>query len=322
MDWNLSRQLRAWIMSQGIPGVADVRYVCKEDSQHYSWLRDDLREDGSKIHHSINEALDATVKNRNDVVLVYPGDYAESITEDLSGRHLLGMGAMPGVTQVKPTAGSAYTGNVARSVIKNLSFWSSSSTSPELPAFYATNAAGSGGFYASMIDNCKFMGGHASSVVGLQLGAKDAASVWESLMYSTVQKCGFYAGGSQTTEFITGISLFAYDSAAQQAKKSASQCHFFKNTIYAETAGIRANVNSTNLHGTVFEENVIRSHQNYGPSYGIYCHYGAGSGDLTAMVINNRICAVSDAIKGFKTMGVQGNIVSMGAGAPTSETGQ
>lgn len=257
-----------------------------------------------------------------DVIYVLPGTYAESITGTLTDVSLIGLGPTPSSVNVKPTDSYAYTGGLIRSRVENITFWSPSTSNEGFAAFYATYGSGAGSMSGSTINRCDFKGGHALSDVGLQIGAKAAAAVWEGMADSTVSNCGFYTGVSQTGEFQTAIMLFASDSTAQQAKKSAQRCKFVNNTIYAETAGIRCNVNSTNLHGCIFQGNRIRSHQTYGPTKGILCHYAVGSGDNTAMVIGNNICVPGggDAIAGFKTWEVQGNIVSTGTGTPVGES--
>lgn len=257
-----------------------------------------------------------------DVIYVLPGTYAESITGDLTDVSLIGLGPTQSGVNVKPTASYAYTGGLVRARVENITFWSPSTSNLGFAAFYATYGSGAGSMNASVINRCDFKGGNASSDVGLQIGAKAAASVWEGMADSVVSNCGFYTGVGQTGEFQTGIMLFAGDSTAQQAKKAAYRCKFVNNTIYAETNGMKLCLNSTNLHGCVFEGNKIRSHQTYGPTYGIKCNYAAGAGDNTALVIGNNICVPGggDAIYGFRTWEVQGNIVAVGTGTPAGES--
>jgi len=257
-----------------------------------------------------------------DAIYVFPGTYAESITGTMTDVSLIGLGPTPSGVKVKPTASYAYTGGLVRARVENMSFWSPSTSNLGYAAFYATYGSGAASMSGSVINNCLFMGANASSTVGLQIGAKAAASVWEGMADSVVSNCGFYAGGAQTTEFTTAIMMFAGDSTAQQAKKAAYRCQIRDNTIYAETNGIKLCLNSTNLHGCVISGNKIRSHQTYGPTFGIKCNYAAGSGDNTAMVIGNNICVPGggDAIYGFRTWEVQGNIVAVGTGTPAGES--
>jgi len=96
MDWNLSNQIRAWVMATTKlgPGVGDIHYLVEEDSAYYSWLRDDLRQESSKIHHTLAAGEAALTANRNDCLLTYPGDYVSTaeVEWDKSSAHLLGMG--------------------------------------------------------------------------------------------------------------------------------------------------------------------------------------------------------------------------------------
>jgi hypothetical protein len=255
-----------------------------------------------------------------DAIFVLPGTYAESIVGTLTDCQLMGTGPMPSAVEIRPTGSYAFHGGLIRSGVSNIRFWSPSTDNPEYAAFYATYGSGAGSMYKSAINRCAFMGGNASAVVGLQIGAAAAASVWEQAADSVISNCSVFGNGS-ANEFAYGMSFFAYDSSAQQTKKAARRMHIYNNIIYAHAAGIRFNVNSANLDGSTIEENTIRGHASYGPTFGIQCHYGVGSGDQTAMVINNRICAVSDAIKGFKPNNVQGNIVSLGANTAAGETG-
>lgn len=276
-----------------------------------------------KAFKTIQYALDKQIENRTglmDKISIFPGAYAETLVGDLVYCKMVGLGVMPGTVRVTPVDSYAYHGLMNHAMVANMEFWSPSTTNPEYPAFYATTSSGASSMNNSIIDTCKFMGGNIASVVGLQIGAKATAAVWESMMYSKVMNCGFFAGGAAASEFIYGISVMAYDATTNQSKKMARQSHFFNNIIYAETNGIRLNVDSAALQGTVIEANKIRSQLTYGPTYGILCNYAAGSGDQTCLVIDNRICAVTDGIKGFKTNLVQGNIVAVAAGAPAAET--
>jgi hypothetical protein len=278
----------------------------------------------AKSKKTIQAAVTLQIANATgfgDVIYVLPGTYAESIVGTLTDCRLIGCGVMPTDVRVRPTASYAFHGGLIRSLVENIEFWSPSTTNPTYPAFYATYGSGAGSMNSSVINKCQFFGGNASSVVGLQIGAYASASVWEGAENSVISNCRIYGNGS-ANEFATGINFFAYDSTAQNTKKAARRMHIVNNTVFAHRDGIRFGVNSSNLAGTVVESNIIRGQASYGPTYGIVCSYAVGSGDQTAMVINNRICAVTDAISGFKTNLVQGNIVSLGANAPASETGQ
>ncbi len=95
MDWNLSNNIRAWVMATTElgPGVGDIHYLVKEDSAYYSWLRDDLRQESSKIHFNLDAGHDALTASRNDCLLAYPGAYLATAEQIWSkaNTHLIGM---------------------------------------------------------------------------------------------------------------------------------------------------------------------------------------------------------------------------------------
>lgn len=86
----------SWLMGTlGVgPGIGDVHFVCSVTSAYYSWLRDDMQVNPSKIHFSIAAGEDALTASRNDVLLVYPGAYLESaeLDWDKNQTHMVGLG--------------------------------------------------------------------------------------------------------------------------------------------------------------------------------------------------------------------------------------
>jgi hypothetical protein len=74
------------------------------------------------------------------------------------------------------------------------------------------------------------------------------------------------------------------------------------------------------MDGLVIRRNTISSNQGgAGPVFGIRSN--SATDDLLAMILDNRICAINDAILNFKTNNVQGNIVGVGGLTPTDESG-
>jgi len=112
MDWNLSNSIRNWVMATtGIgPGIGDIHYLVGADSAYYAWLRDDLHQGISKIHHTLPAAYAALTASRNDVLLVYPGTYTQTakVIWAKSSTHMLGLGSPN--QRIPATAGT--TGNV------------------------------------------------------------------------------------------------------------------------------------------------------------------------------------------------------------------
>ena len=93
--------------------------------------------------------------------------------------------------------------------------------------------------------------------------------------------------------------------------------------ICAEFYGIKLNTANANNNGGVIARNWIHSVKGGqgGPTNGIVHPATIGTDTLT-MIADNRISAVEDAILGFTTGQVQGNIVGVASAAPVSETGQ
>ena len=93
---NLDPSLLQWLMNySGLgPGIGDVHYVVDVDSAYYSWLRDDLKQEPSKIHFNISDGYNALMANRNDVLLVYPGTYTQTatLTWAKTMTHMFGVG--------------------------------------------------------------------------------------------------------------------------------------------------------------------------------------------------------------------------------------
>jgi len=93
---NLDPSLISWIMATtGLgPGIGEIHYLVKSDSNFYSWLRDDMRIGPAFIHHDLSTAHAAMVTNRNDVLLAYPGQYNTEgdMTWSKSQTHIIGMG--------------------------------------------------------------------------------------------------------------------------------------------------------------------------------------------------------------------------------------
>ncbi len=96
MRKSLDPSLTAWLMSQtGLgPGFGEVHYVVKAASAYYSWLRDDLKQEPSKIHFDLPSGYDALTANRNDVLLVQPGTYTltSTLTWAKAMTHMFGIG--------------------------------------------------------------------------------------------------------------------------------------------------------------------------------------------------------------------------------------
>lgn len=96
MDWKLQNNIRAWVMAATKlgPGVGDIHYLVGVNTAYYSWLRDDLRVEPSKIHHTLASGYDALTASRNDCLLAYPGAYVQTAEQAWAKAqtHLIGLG--------------------------------------------------------------------------------------------------------------------------------------------------------------------------------------------------------------------------------------
>ncbi len=93
---NLDPSLMNWLMNvTGLgPGIGDVHYVVPVASAYYSWLRDDLKQEPSKIHFNISDGYNALTASRNDCLLVYPGAYLATAQQTWAKAqtHMIGLG--------------------------------------------------------------------------------------------------------------------------------------------------------------------------------------------------------------------------------------
>lgn len=91
---NLSASLLNWLMStlQLGPGIGDVFHLVENSSNYHVWLANQ-KIAGDHIFHTLAAAYAAMTANRNDVVCVYPGDYAgtTALTWAKDQAHLIGM---------------------------------------------------------------------------------------------------------------------------------------------------------------------------------------------------------------------------------------
>lgn len=93
---NIAPELKQWIMAQTNlgPCIGDLFYVVPTDSST-SYYREALEKMGvTEFYSSVSAAYAKTKTNRNDVILVAPGAYAETATIDWAkdNTHLIGMG--------------------------------------------------------------------------------------------------------------------------------------------------------------------------------------------------------------------------------------
>ncbi len=304
-EFNLHPELR----SQINPVPRRALHVAKTDAGNVDYLYDNVPY--GRLFHTIASAL--AVSQAYDDIYIWPGTYAESITNALTNLRLMGVGGWGEVT-VAPVSSNGYVGAVTDSVVSGIQ-WLEPSAAGGTAAFAATS------LYGSTISDCLFTGktGNVGSV-GLRIGAEVSAAS-QNMFQSTITRCLFDASGGRTKEWAYAILLGQYDATTDSDTRVFAYSEISYNTIYAEERGISLKIDAAN-GGGVIKNNIIGSRQNSGQTstYGIEA--SGDSTDLLTKLLDNRIAAGSDAIVGFTTGNVMGNIVSVGAGAPTSETGQ
>ncbi len=311
---NLDNSLIQWIMAESGfgPGIGQIQYVAPATSST-SQFRAQLEAmgvDSGDISTSIATALSKTADYRNDVILIAPGTYVESLTDDLINRILLGTGTRSNVI-IAPTVSNAYAGAVTDSIIKGITFQEPSSAGGTA-AFSASSLRG------SLIEYCKFTGktGNVASV-GLRIGAEVSAAS-EAMFQSTITRCVFDASGGRTKEWAYALNFGPSGATTDSDTRVFSYSEISYNQIWSEEVGIRLNHDAAN-GGGIIKNNVLGSRQNSGGA-GIGIGHEGDSTDLLTKVIDNRINCVTDGISGFTTGNVQGNIVSLDGATPAAET--
>ncbi len=304
-QYNLHPELR----SQVNPVPRRVLHVCKVDAENADYLWDNVPK--GQLFHTITDGIGNS--RAYDDIFVWPGTYAESLTNALTNLRLMGVGGWGAVT-VAPVSSNGYVGAVTDSVVSGIQFLEPSAAGGTA-AFAATSLRG------STIADCLFTGktGNVASV-GLRIGAETSAAS-EAMFQSMITRCMFDASGGRTKEWAYAICMGPAEASTDSDTRVFSYSEISYNTIYAEERGISLKIDAAN-GGGVIKNNIIGSRQNSGQTSTDGIETGGDSTDLLTKVLDNRIAAGSDAIVGFTTGNVMGNIVSVGAGAPTSETGQ
>ena len=329
---NLDPSLIQWIMAtSGFgPMVGDIRYVAPDVSST-SQFRSQLYDMGvDEVETVIETALDSSVGYRNDVILVAPGTYAETVYQaNMFNKALLGCGGSADAVIIAPTDGHALLVGVegtaaltmSNSIIKNMTFKTPSTSSVTWAALgvaYMTN---------SVIEDCKFLGttttGYdASATLGLQIGNR-TETPWEFSERNRISRCWFGTQASRLQELGIGIIVGAWESPASAAAHRGFTSNLIEDNIFrCYDSGIWLGTGLSSCGGTEIKGNTITSHQGgNGVNIGIISKSTDGT-DALCLITDNRIVSISDGIRNFSSCNVQGNIVSIAGGAPASETGQ
>jgi len=323
---NLDSSLIQWIMAQtGLgPMIGDIRYVAPAISAT-SQFRSQLNDMGVQdVDTSIATALTKTEDYRNDVVLMAPGTYAESLADNLLNTHLLGCGGAPDSVILAPTAAQGLlvgadttaSATMTGSIIKNMTFLTPSTSNPT----YA--ALGIAYMIQSIIEDCKFKGttntGFAGdATIGLQIGNRTDTE-WEFHEHCRISRCEFTSNGGRTTELGYGI-LVGAQSCGEPSYKGFKSMIIEDCIISAYDTAILLNTGSSSCNGTAIRRNIVTSQQGgNGPNEGIVSGSTDGT-DALCMLVDNKITAISDCIKNFSACNCQNNIVSVGGATPDTE---
>jgi len=272
---------------------------------------------------TIQKAITVQIANTTglgDVIYVLPGNYAESLTGNLTNVSLIGV--HPFTVRVQPTSGHAYSGDIVNSKISGIC-WDSASTSDTAYAAVRTSV-----MTDSIIEGCQFC-------------CKVSAA------NTTAFRCGTEATGSGNVDFFRSIfrnnwimsngagQVFEYGfvigSGAGDLTNGTYRAMWNSviegNHICAEKQGIRLNLHYCSGYGCYIERNVIGGDSaNHGETeeQGIYFYddHATGKTSLGTWVIGNYVSSDSDAISGFDVQLVHGNIVAVGGvgtGTPADE---
>lgn len=267
----------------------------------------------------------ANTTGLGDVIYILPGVYAESVyAAALTNVKIIGVGA--DLVSIEPTDGHALQigadgttdGTPMENVtLRGISFHSASSTNTEYAAVNAVQ------MHYSVIEDCKFLGGSASTylestnaTIGLQIGDRTGAfgATYELNRSNRISRCLFSTAAGRTDEFTVGISVGDVDETTLNYR-ALTQTIIEDCVMFVYHVGINLICGVSNMGGTVIRRNVITSNQGGGgPIFGIRT---TGADDLLALVIDNRICALTNCILNFKESNVQGNIIATAGETPT-----
>jgi len=255
------------------------------------------------IQAAVTEQI-ANTTSLGDIIYVFPGSYAESVTGNLTKVQIIGLdcGGAAHAASIRPTAGSAYNGEMMEAAFRNIMFLSSSSSVKTLPAVLI------GYMGYSVIDNCLFIGRDGTCVTGLQLGPEADNATAAKCDYSAITNNVFSTFFGQAQSFQYGIRLGSTTST-NAAVKQMWHSLIANNRIMATTTGIHLGCGDGKMDGTVIDGNYIHSMES---------DTGCSSKGITSFnsqsscfVTNNHIVAI-DGIYGFRVDCLQGNYVGTG----------
>ena len=268
----------------------------------------------------------ADTTSLGDTIHVLPGTYAETVyASAMTLARLEGMSADSAI--IAPTddhglligidkaGGNAVSPTMNKSHIKNMTFLTPSTSNTTRAAMLVAV------IQKSVIEDCYFKGTTttgtgASATVGLQMGNRTDCE-WEFHGDSRISRCKFFSNAGRATVCGVGIHVGSQTSASP-TYTAWSHMMIEDCVIGAKDRGIRLNVGGSGCGASVIRRNVITSEETGGVGTGIEA---VPQDDTLCSILENRIIYIQDAILGFSSGHVQGNIIGVWNGTPTDEAG-
>ncbi len=267
---------------------------------------------------TVQKAIDTQIitnSGKGDKIVVFPGDYAEALTGDLTGVRLTSaMPLNPDAVRIKPVAGGAYAGTLSNAIIDGITFYSGSGTLTTYAAFRALK------MYGSVIDGCVFRAGASiADSTAFRIGQEAGSNEYDRMLKSRFTN-NLIATGSSGKNFYWGI-VFGISATTDVNNRYT----YMKNSVIgwndiaAEDYGIMMGViYTTGSNGIIRNNNVHGGLLLNGQcAYMGIRAYDRGHDNKLLKVYWNNISAQADCIFGFDVQNVMGNIVGTGSGEGT-----
>jgi len=208
------------------------------------------------IQHAITYQI-AHTSGLGDVIYVAPGNYAESLTGDLTRCSIIGVrGDYPWhIVSIRPTDGPAYTGTVFEACFRNLCMLSSSGENKDQPALWLTAAR------YSVIEDCHFVGRDTTCEEAIQIGPTDDTGVATAtaMDFCIIRRNKIDTWYGYASEFEYGIKMGAVNWEAQALVSTMTGVTIEDNVISTKTYGMYFCTVEGSTHASVIRNNVVGS---------------------------------------------------------------
>ena len=269
----------------------------------------------------------ADTSSLGDVIYVMPGTYSEGVTASVFNKaQLIGatLGGNPKAVIIHNSAGHAlavgadaeYTTTMANSALRNITFYSPSTSSTTLAAVRIDT------IQMSVIDNCYFLGNYNAgsgtiATVGLQLGCT-GATAYSFHEFSTISNCRFGTSGARTKEIDTAIRVGG-DAVTAPAGVGFSAMEIIDNMIMAEHYGIRMGTGGASCGGSRIARNVFHSHQGGGGINVAIISNTTDGTDVLMSIHDNKVNYKTNWAVNFATRNLHNNTVSIDSANPVGQ---